>query len=361
MIELLELGWRGHRHLLSMDQFSRKDVEDILFFSRKLAPYSGEGAVFSYLMGRWLKPLFFETSTRTLDRHTSAIQTMGGGYNTPLNPENSTMNDKQEKEMDIVIDAAQSSDILAIRHPKSGSVSEFAKVIDNLKNNKARIISCGDGPNEHPTQTLLDFYTVMEGLGTLDSLIWLIVGDLEYGRTVHSLVKGITKFSNNMVVGFPVGGLQLPQQYRPDGYKEFDLAMLPKIIGNVDFNSKIVLYATRVQAEKIARKRDRLYDAYDKEAKQKIQSDIYQEFRYQITPGILDVAPHQTKLLHPLPRGDEISDEIFLSHDTKISPIKQMRYGIQVTMAYLALFSGLEERLHEPEKYLIKQPVRFKS
>jgi len=357
---MVEIGWRGHRHLLSIDQFSRSDIEDVLGFSRKLRPFSGEGSELSILRGRILKPMFFEPSSRTIDRHTGAILTMGGKYNPPLIPEASSM-EKGESEEDTVITAAQTSDILAIRHPERYAPHKFAKLIDNLKSNTARVINCGDGSNEHPTQTLLDFYTIAEELGTLDGLTWLIVGDLEYGRTVHSLVKGIQKFSGNKVIGFPVDELRLPQEYRPNGYHEFNFDDLANVASEIPRGARVVLYATRVQVERIARKRYPDYDNLDEIKKKEIQNGIYKEFKYQITFKLLDALPEKTRLSHPLPRGNEIGNDVFNSHSPKVVPIGQMRYGLPVTMAYLALFSGLEEMLHEPERYVTSQPIALQT
>lgn len=339
-----EIGWRGHRHLLTMKQFSRKDIEDILYFSRILKPYSREGNKLSILEGSILQSVFFEPSSRTLKRHELAMKIMGGDCLSPHLNITSAM-EKGESEVDTVITYAQTADILAIRHPSPDSVYLFARRIDELKNNTARIINCGNGPDEHPTQALLDYYTIMEELGTLDDLIWLIVGDLEYGRPVHSHMFGIPKFSNNKIIGFPVGGLSLPEKYRPDGYEEFNLDYLYKIPSEIPPDSKVVLYATRIQFERIARKRYPDYDTFEAVKKEKIREEIYREFQYKITLDLLDALPENTILLHALPRSSEISDDVFFSNNPKVAPIGQMGYGVSTTMAYLPLFSGKEDEL----------------
>lgn len=348
-----EISWRGHRHLLTMNQFSRKDIEDIHHFSHILKPYSREGNKLSILKGSILQSVLFEHSTRTLKRHESAMKIMGGDCLSPHLSITSSM-EKGESETDTVITYAQNADILAIRHPSPNSVYLFAERINELKNNTTRIINCGNGPDEHPTQALLDYHTIMEELGTLDDLIWLIVGDLEYGRPVHSHMIGTQKFSNNKIIGFPVGGLSLQKERRTSGYEEFDLDYLYKIPSEIPPDSNVVLYATRIQFERIARKRYPDYDNFDEARKRQIRDEIYREFQYQITLPLLDALPEKTRLLHPLPRGSEISDEVFFSNNPKVAPIEQIRYGVQTTMAYIALFSGKEDKLRKVETLWFK-------
>ncbi|MBI2005221.1 MAG: hypothetical protein HYS80_00465, partial [Candidatus Aenigmarchaeota archaeon] len=168
---------------------------------------------------------------------------------------------------------------------------------------------------------------------------------------------GIGKFSGNKVIGFPVDELRLPEEYYPNGYEEFNFNNLANSASEIPSNARVVLYATRIQFEREARKRYPDYDNFDERKKKEIRDEIYKEFKYQITFNILDALPEKTRLLHPLPRGSEIGNDVFNSHSPKVAPIEQMRYGLPVTMAYLALFSGLEEMLREPEKYVTSQPI----
>lgn len=345
------IGWGNKRHLLSIDDFSRKEIETILEVAKKLEPYSNEGNELSICRGFILKPVFFEPSSRTLDSFTSAMSIMGGSVQPPHLSITSSM-EKGESEIDTVVTYAQFSDLLVIRHPQPHSVDKFAEVIDSLEN-RARIINAGDGHNEHPTQALFDLYTIFQQFKTLDNLTLIVLGDLKYGRTVHSLILGIRKFENTRIMGFPVSNLKLPDNLRNKDYSEFRMNELHNQIKNLSQDSKVVIYATRVQWERMARKIHKELDKLDSAAKQRIREEIVSQFKYKINKSLLDTTPPQTILLHPLPKGEEIEDDLFYSNNSKLMPIKQMRNALQVRMAILGLFCGQEEKVMQPEKYVI--------
>lgn len=330
-----QAGWRGHRHLVSIDDYSRGEIDHILKTALFFEPYSGEGHVLYILRGFFQKPVFFEPSSRTQNSFEAAMLALGGQNLSPHLSITSSM-EKGETEKDTITTYAQFADFLVIRHPRPNSVKEFAEMLDK-QDNRARIINAGDGSNEHPSQGLLDLYTVRRELGELDGVTYLLLGDLRYGRTVHSLVLGAKKFDGVRFVGFPVGGLSLSKEYRPDGYEEHDISQLQQFLEDLPRNSRVGIYATRSQWERIARERGYNLEETTNEEKAKIRNEIYQELNYQVTEEHLKISPDSTTLLHPLPKGPEIPDELFYSHHPKVAPIRQMRYGLPVRMAILSL------------------------
>lgn len=340
---MVKTDWRGHKHLLSVDNFSRKELEALLDSVTVLRPHSDEGSQLEILKGSILKPVFFEPSSRTQNSFEAAMLVMGGNNLSPHLTITSSM-EKGETEEDTITTYAQYADFLVIRHPRANSVKEFAKILD-AQDNGARIINAGDGPNEHPTQALLDLYTVWKELTVLDGVTYLLLGDLTYGRTVHSLVLGARKFDDIHFVGFPVGGLSLQSQYMHDGYEEHDIKELHSFLQSLPRNSRIVIYTTRVQWERIAKARGHEIDHINDEERARVRAEIYRELNYQVTEDDLKATPDTTTLLHPLPKGSEIPNSLFYSHNPKVASIRQMRYGLPVRMAVLGLYAGKEENI----------------
>ena len=349
LLKMAQIGWRGHRHLLSIDNFSREEIETLFNATNILHQYSNEGTQLALLKGFILKPVFFEPSSRTQNSFEVAMLAMGGGVLSPHSTSTSSM-EKGESEEDTISTYAQYSDFLIIRHPQKDSVRKFATLLDG-QINKVKVINAGDGSNEHPTQSLLDLYTIFKRFGTLDDLTFLVIGDLKYGRTVHSLILGARKFNGIRLVGFPVGDLKLPEILRKNDYSEFDINQLSKFVKGIDPNSKVVIYATRVQWERIAKKIHKDFDKVDSNTKKQIRRKVVGQFNYKISKELLDNSPSQTILLHPLPKGDEIDDELFYLNHSKVVLIEQMRYGLSVRMAILGLFAGKEEEIRSLPRY----------
>lgn len=343
---MAQVGWRGHRHFLSVADSSREELESMLDFTVILEPYSGEGNKLSICRGSILQPIFFEPSSRTLKSFEAAMKTLGGDVLSPHLSIASSM-EKGESEEDTVTAYAQNADILVIRHKEADSMKRFASRLERGdQSNGVRIINAGNGPDEHPTQALSDLHTVRKYFGgELDGITYILLGDLKYGRTVHSLILAAQKFDGISFVGFPVGGLGLPTIYEPHGYKEYDIREFERFLKDLDPQTRLVNYLTRVQRERIAQERSPDFDYLDDRERARILADIYQEIKYQVTGEHLDASPRDTVLLHPLPRGSEISDELFYSPHPKVAPIKQMRNGLPARMALIALYSGKEEEV----------------
>ena len=338
---MVQIGWRGHRHLLSIDDFSREELETIFNATNILHQYSNEGTQLPLLKGFILKPAFFEPSSRTQNSFEAAMLIMGGSTLSSHSPAEAKW--KGETDEDIITSYVQYADFIIIRHPQPNSVKNFAKILDS-QDNRAKIINAGDGPNEHPTQALTDLYTVMKEFGTLDGVTYVFLGDLKYSRTVHSLILGAKKFNGIRFIGFPVSGLNLPEEYTPTNYEQHDITKLSQFLRSLDPNSCVVIYTTRTQWERIARERYN-FDELDEGTKTRIRTEIYKEINCQVTREHLDSSPTTTILLDPLPRISQISDELFYSNHPKLIAIKQMRYGLSVRMAILGLFAGKEEEI----------------
>lgn len=339
----MSIGWRDKEHLLSIKDLSREDIEFILHTSEILHPYSGKGNKLNILHGNILKPVFFESSTRTLNSFVSAMITMGGST-LPPHTEVGSSREKGETKLDTLVTLTQFCDTIAIRDTDPDTMNRYTKL--SKKHRIVPLINCGSGEDEYPTQTLLDLYTIKEELGSLDNIIFLITGDLKYSRVAHSIIYGIRKFSGNKVIGFPVKNLKLPDRYRWDEYEEFDITELIKMIKQIPSNSKVVLYLTRVQWERIAKERNPTFDQLSQQEKENLRQQIQlSEYFYEITPEVLDALPENSRLLHILPRGPEIGDEIFFSLNPKVVPIDQMRYGLDVRMAILGLWCGKEAEI----------------
>ena len=352
-----QIGWRDHRHLASIDDFSRTEIEHILKTAFFLEPYSGEGNVLYILQGFILKPVFFEPSSRTQNSFEAAMLAIGGQNLSPHLTVTSSM-EKGETEKDTITTYAQYSDFLVVRNARENSVREFAEML-NDQENRAKIINAGDGSNEHPTQGLLDLYTIKRELAELDGVTYLLLGDLKYGRTVHSLVLGAQKFNGVKSVGFPIGGLSLPDKYLHDGYEEHDISEIRQFLESLPRNSRVAIYATRVQWERIAKERGYDLENLGEEQKAQVRTEIYKELNYQVTEELLEVSPATTTLLHPLPKGPEIPDSLFYSNNPRVAPIRQMRYGLPVRMAVLGLY-GKEEAISNIDNIDIND-LRFRE
>jgi len=338
-----EIGWRGKEHLQSIKDLSQDEIKFIVHCSEILHNYSGKGSKLDVLRGHILDMEFFEPSTRTFKSTCSAMITMGGDCLQDVT--NNDSRKKGEPKLDTLIASSQSCDIIAIRDSDSNTMNEYAKL--PKRHRLVPLINCGSGSEEHPTQILGDAVAISQGCGGLEDLLALIPGDLKYGRVPHSLIYALRKFPNNRIVGFYVKDLKLPEKYKWDGYEEYDISKLSNFVKDIPRNQKTVLYLTRVQWERIAKERYTGFDQLSSEEKEKLRQDIQlDEYSYQLTKETVDSTPQTTRVLHPLPRGPEISDELFLySLDPKIAPVDQMRYCLDARMAILGLWCGKEQEI----------------
>ncbi|RAP38248.1 aspartate carbamoyltransferase [Candidatus Marinamargulisbacteria bacterium SCGC AAA071-K20] len=294
-----------------------KDVLDFLnTYTQKIEKAYQKEQGLDLLKNRILASLFFEPSTRTRLSFETAMIRMGGQIITVEQPMMSSIS-KGESLEDTAETVSRFADIIALRHPMAHSSELFAK------HSAAPVMNCGDGSNEHPTQALLDLYTINKekNLNSRDTPLKVgFIGDLKYGRTVHSLSKVLRHYNSQMVfISKP--NLKVPESVKSclkDCKYRFDeVENLFDVIGDLD-----VLYVTRIQKERFENE-----DAYNL-----ARND------YLIDQSVLDKSKSDLSILHPLPRVDEIDPRI--DEDPRVCFFKQVENGVFLRMALLSLVLG---------------------
>ncbi|MHC3439884.1 aspartate carbamoyltransferase [Natrialbaceae archaeon A-gly3] len=299
-----------HDHLITSKQLSREDITEVLDHAAEIA--DDPEAVAEKHAGTLLGLLFFEPSTRTKMSFETAMKRLGGDVVDMGSIESSSVK-KGETLADTVRVIEGYADALVLRHPREGApkmASEYADV---------PLVNAGDGAGHHPSQTLLDLYTIRENAG-LEDLTVGIMGDLKYGRTVHSLAYALTKFGADQHFISPES-LQLPREVVYDLHQNGATVRehddLESILPNLD-----VLYVTRIQQERFP----------DENEYRKVAGE------YQIDTETLEDAADDLTVMHPLPRVDEIAPEV---DDTDhASYFQQAHNGVPVRMALLDLLLG---------------------
>ena len=302
-----------NRNLINADDFNVEEINEILNLAEEIIKSPSD---FSNLCnGKILGTLFFEPSTRTRLSFESAIHRLGGdciGFSESA----SSSTSKGESLADTIRTVSNYTDIIAMRNPKEGSAvlaSSYAEV---------PLINAGDGGHQHPTQTLTDLLTIWMTKKRLNNMTIGLCGDLKFGRTVHSLIKAMSRYENNQFVLISPEELQVPDYIKiflKSKNIEFkEVEKMEDVIGELD-----ILYMTRVQRERFFNEADyvRLKDSYilDND-KMKLASD--------------DLA-----VLHPLPRVNEIATEV--DSDPRAVYFKQVRYGVIVRMALILKLLGV--------------------
>ncbi|MDF2939527.1 MAG: aspartate carbamoyltransferase [Gammaproteobacteria bacterium] len=270
-----------NKDLISISDLSRSDIEFIL----KLASQFQQHPTANLLEGRILANCFYEPSTRTRLSFEAAMFKLGGQVMGFADPANTSSGSKGESLSDSVQVISSYSDILVIRHPQAGA-ARLAAEVSNVP-----VINAGDGGNQHPSQTLLDLFSIQQTQGKLDELSIAMVGDLKYGRTVHSLAEAFAHFNARLYFVAPEG-LNMPSSIcdllRKKGIRFSFHQDIQEVIGKVD-----VLYMTRLQ-------------------KERFNNTELQHFKEQwiLSPELLKEAKSNLKVLHPLPRNEEIAKTV---------------------------------------------------
>ena len=299
--------------IISMNDMSKEEILNILELARKIDETPDDEKL-KFLYGKIIATLFFEPSTRTKMSFESAAQRLGAQV-LQLPPVEQSSLKKGESFRDTIKMVEAYSDLIVVRHPLDGA----ARLADETS--KKAIINAGDRSNQHPSQTLLDLYTILEEKGSLENLEIAFVGDLKYGRTVHSLVKALTHFNPKIYFIAPQI-LQMPQylldELDKNNIKYEVLEDFRDCLDKID-----VFYMTRIQKE-------RFPDIEDYEQVKGI---------YVINKeNILGKCKDDMIILHPLPRVDEISTDL---DDTKHALyFKQARNGIPVRQAMMMTVLG---------------------
>ena len=295
------------KNLLNSEDLTKEDLYEIVDLANEIVKSPAD---FSHICdGKILGTLFFEPSTRTRLSFESAMERLGGSV-VGFSEAASSSTTKGESLADTVRTVSQYADIIAMRHPQEGAAYLASLSAD------CPIINAGDGGHQHPTQTLTDILTISQYKESLDNHVIGIVGDLKYGRTVHSLIKVMNMFNNNKFILISPDELKLPQYVKEEVFDDksnyVEVTNLDEVIGNVD-----ILYMTRIQKERFfsTSQYTRLKDSYvlDNEKMKEAREDMI--------------------VLHPLPRVNEIATEV--DKDPRAVYFKQVKYGMYVRMALI--------------------------
>ena len=302
------------RHLIEPMDFTIEELDEIFNLAHQIMTHPEE---FSHICdGKILATLFYEPSTRTRLSFEAAMMRLGGkilGFSEP----NSTSISKGETLADTIKMVSIYSDIITMRHPKEGA-AKVASIYSNVP-----IINAGDGGHQHPTQTLADLLTITSLKNGLNNHTIGICGDLKFGRTVHSLIKAMSRYKNNKFVLISPKELAVPQYIREEileknNIEYAEVEKLEDVIEDLD-----ILYMTRVQKERFFNEEEylRLKDSY-----------ILDKCK-------MDMAKDDMIVMHPLPRVNEIAYEV--DEDSRASYFKQAEYGMYVRMALMIKLLGV--------------------
>ena len=295
------------KNLLSIDDLNIENLDYIFSIASML-----KKGIISFNTNKLIGLLFLEPSSRTLMSFEAAIKKIGGN-SVKLDLDKSSI-EKGESIEDTIRCISSYVDLLVIRTYQSNKLPEYIELIDKP------IINAGDGSNEHPTQALIDFYTIKENFKNFNNLTITIIGDLKYSRTVHSLVKLITKYNNSIKINYvSPKGLSIPEQLKSNignrQYEFYDMKDINSIIASTD-----VLYLTRIQKER----HKELLDIEDFLS------------NYVIDEHLINYSKYSLIVMHPLPRNNELSKNLDKNYKSKY--FDQMKNGLYIRMALLNLF-----------------------
>ena len=318
-----------HNHIVSVDQFSRDDIEQLFEVTSRVKGYAQQEHRPEVLRNYILLSLFFEPSTRTRLSFGSAFNMLGGHVRETTGTSSSSIV-KGESLGDFARVVSCYGDIAVVRHPEIGSVAEYAR------NSGVPVINAGDGANEHPTQALLDIYTIQQELSkfskSVDNIRIALVGDLKYGRTVHSLLKLLCLFEGVSVHLISPRQFELPDQISSQLKKQNHTVKsfedLESGIEHVD-----VLYVTRMQEERVSASEK----VVARDQNIRVNREVYER-----------ICDSETIILHPLPRdarpsAQELSTD--LDNHPNLAIFRQAENGLFVRMALFALILDVVEQL----------------
>jgi len=306
------LKFKG-RDIISIKDFTRKEIDYILKTAEAIEPLAKSGS--DMLHGKMLATLFFEPSTRTRLSFEAAMHKLGGSAIGFAKPEIASVK-KGENLADTIRVVENYADVIALRHPLEGAArlaAEFAQI---------PIINAGSGAEEHPTQALLDLYTILKEKNQIDRLNIALVGDLRYGRTVHSLAYALSLYDVKLHLISPEL-LRMRREVLDAIKKKIEVVEktgMEEALPEID-----VLYVTRIQKERFA----------DMAEYAKVKG------AYKIDCDVLENVKKDLVIMHPLPRVDEIADEVDATPHARY--FQQVWNGIVVRMALLALILGTTE------------------
>ncbi|KNC78888.1 protein URA1 [Sphaeroforma arctica JP610] len=296
------------KHCLSINQFDRKYLHNLFQVASDMRVMVERTGKIDLLSGKVLACVFYEASTRTSTSFQTAMLRLGGQV---VNVDSTSSSVTKGESLEDTIRCLECyADAIVLRHPTKGTADVAASVAS------VPVINAGDGIGEHPTQALLDLYTIREELGTINGLTIAVIGDLKHGRTTHSLVKLLCHYQVNFIF-VAEESLAMPEYVldavRAAG-KKYTVTNDLQQIHQAD-----VWYQTRIQKERFNSVSD--YEAC--------------KGRFTISAQTLRIAKEKMCILHPLPRVDEITPEV--DYDPRAAYFRQMKYGLYVRMALLAV------------------------
>lgn len=304
------------RHMIDPLDFSVEEVDKLLALANDIAADpSNYRDVCRY---KKLATLFYEPSTRTRLSFEAAMLNLGGSV-LGFSSADSSSASKGETVADTIRVVSCYADICAMRHPKEGAplrASMYSKI---------PVINAGDGGHQHPTQTLTDLMTIKRRLGRLNDFTIGLCGDLKFGRTVHSLIKSLSRYTGIRFILISPEELKVPdyvirEVLQPKGLPYKEVSSLEEVMPQLD-----ILYMTRVQKERFFNEEDyiRLKDSYI------------------LTEEKMKLAKEKMAVLHPLPRVNEI--ELSVDDDPRAAYFEQVQNGVYVRMALIMTLLGLAD------------------
>ncbi|KAJ1987331.1 Carbamoyl-phosphate synthase [Coemansia spiralis] len=301
------------KHVLSVRQFSRDDLHLLFAIAQEMRTAVQRSGMLPLLTGRVMASVFYEPSSRTASSFQAAMLRLGGQVFTASSETSSVA--KGETLEDTVRTFGSYADIIGLRHPQPGSVQGAARFAN------VPVINAGDGTGEHPTQAMLDAFTIREELGTVNGLTITLVGDLKNGRTVHSLARVLSQYKNVTLHYVSPPSLAMPESIKRD------VALRAPYVVQIEHTELTddvlattdVLYVTRVQKERFN----------DLEKYEKAKN------AFVIDNSVMRKCKRNMIVMHPLPRVSEIAPEV--DTDQRAAYFRQMQYGMFVRMALLAL------------------------
>ncbi len=316
-------------NILSIDQFNRKDIDLIFKTADSLFPFASRQKITRVLQGAILSNMFFEPSTRTRISFGSAFNMLGGEVRETTEIEATSLA-KGESLYDTSRVLSGYSDVIVMRHPLAGSVAEFAEA------SRVPVINGGDGDNEHPSQALLDLFTIKKELKShnkeIDTARIALIGDLKFGRAAHSLCKILMLYTNISVKLVSPDKLKLPDflisEFKKKNISILETQDIKEGIADVD-----IIYMTRIQEERF----DNVSEANKYKGLMSLNQEIYTK----------NCEPN-TVILHPLPRdsrkdANELDDD--LNQNPNLAIYRQTDNGLLIRMALFCLILGVADKI----------------
>lgn len=295
--------------MISIRDFTREEILHVLETAKEFEQNKEQ----KFLEGKVIASLFFEPSTRTRLSFETAINRLGAkviGFSDATN----TSQSKGETLKDTIKMVSNYVDMIVMRHPLEGS-SRYASEVASVP-----VVNAGDGANQHPSQTLLDLYSILQTQGTLEGLTINMVGDLKYGRTTHSLLQAMSHFNPKFIFTSPEE-LKMPKEYK-DFLDRRNIEYIETDSLDAHLNDCDILYMTRVQQE-------RFTDPMEYERVKDV---------YTLNASMLSDVRENMKILHPLPRVTEIDQDV--DETPYAYYFKQAENGLYVRMAIISYLLG---------------------